>query len=354
MAEIESRLPLMVRGFSVDPANAIASAQNVRGKMLANEAAAIDNATLGRRNELALSRAEMSNELAGLELGEARSKLGAMNEFRAARAAGDENATEKLAAYPEMQLQMEETLNSLEEQDRIDVVQRGRRVADAARTVMNLPAGSQQQKDAWNAAVQELADNGDLDPAMAESFMDNPSPLVLNQALRMGETIEQYIARQDAEKQAALAKSEKRPTNEEDLTLSQVLEIDKQANDRVKAAQGNSITPLDPAEARTLYQEARNDILRSLGIKPKSAKPKKKGKGGGETSALPTEPPVNEPAMAGGSAEVDWTTLSPEAQKAALAKLEEGIANPATRQSTIDYFTATFGEEAAAAALQGR
>lgn len=351
MAELETRLPLLVKGFNIDPANAFAAAQDVRGKMLSNEAAAIDNSTLGRRNELAISRAEMGNELASMELGEARGKLGAMQDFRDARKAGDPNATDKLAAYPDIQLQMEQTLDGLEEGERIDAVQRGRRVADAARMVSSIPEGPA-RVDAWNAALDDLLESGDISPEVAESYRDTPSPLILSEALRMGETLEQYIQRQDAAAARALEQSQERPTRYDQLTFSQKLEIDKQATDKVKAAMGNSIVPPKPEEVQQMFEQARNEVLAAAGIEPPSTSVKpggKKGKKKGNddaTSALPP-PPVQEPASTG---QVDWTTLTPEAQEEATRMLTEAP----DRAAAIAEFNATFGEGAAEAVLGSR
>lgn len=352
MAELETRLPLLVKGFNIDPANAFAAAQDVRGKMLANEATAIDNSTLGRRNELALSRAEMGNELASMELGDARARLGAMQEFRDARRAGDPNATDELAAYPDIQLQMEQTLDGLEERDRIDAVQRGRRVADAARMVSSIPEGPA-RVDAWNAALDDLLESGDISPEVAESYRDTPSPLILSEALRMGETLEQYIQRQDAAAARALEQSQERPTRYEQLTFSQKLEIDKQATDKVRAITGNAIVPPDAEKAQELFEQARNEVLAAAGIEPPSTSVKPGGKKGKKkkgnddaTSALPP-PPVQEPASTG---QVDWTTLTPEAQEEATRMLTEAP----DRAAAIAEFNATFGEGAAEAVIGSR
>lgn len=341
MAEIESRLPLLVKGFNFDQPGALAAATNLRGQMLSNEGAALNN-----RGQA------MQNDLASMELSDATAKFGALNDFRAARSAGDANATDKLSAFPDMQLQMEQTLNGLDEQDRLDAVASARNVADAARRVQGFPEGSDEQKAAWNAEVENLVEAGDLSEEAADSYRDNFSPLVLDQALRLGETLEQYIQRQDAAAAKKLTDAQARPTSYDDLTLSQKLEIDKQATDKVKAIIGNSIRSPDPEEAQTMFESARNDVLQSLGLKPPSTSvtpPPTEGAGGAE-SALPA-PAGKEQAT---PAEVDWTTLTPDAQEEAVKMLVEGAASPADRASAIAEFNAMFGEGMAEAVLKGR
>lgn len=340
--EVDSRLPFAVKGFEFDPVNAFTKAQAVKGTMLSNEGQVLQNRGAGLRNDLA-----------SLQLDEAKGRAGALSEYRKAAAAGDESATEKLAAYPDIQLQMRQTLDGLKEQDRLDTLRKGQNVADAARRVSAIKPGPEQIA-AWNAELDALVESGDIDPAFAEQARDNPSPLVLSEALRMGETLEQYIARSDAEASRQLEERKAHPETWEDLTLSQKLDVWKAATERVKAANGNSIVPLKPEEQQAAFDAAVGDIMTGLGLEPPSTSVKPKGKGKkkkGGGSAAPTSPTAGtKPA---GSAEVEWESLSPEAQADAAKTLMERLADPSVdREAEIADFNAYLGEGIAEAIIR--
>lgn len=336
MAQIDTTLPFRVKGFEIDPANAFAAAQATKGRMLANEGQDIQN-----------RGGEMRNALGALQLEEATGQFNAMKDYRTRLAAGDDDAMEALTSYPEMQLKMTQTLDALDESERLAAVSRGKDVAEAARRVQSLPAGSEAQKEAWNTELDRLVSEGDISQEWADANRDTPSEEVLTSALRMGESLDEYIARKDAEARKKLEDAKEHPKTESDLTLSQRLEVEKAARERVDAAVGNSMVPLEPDVAQQMFTDAKNDILKGLGITPSTPTVTPPGEDGdlglGDTPAGPEE--ATPPAA--------WASLSPEAQTAAAETLLSRLADSSIdRDAEIADFDAHFGEGAAAAVLK--
>lgn len=338
MVSIDTSLPFKVKGFNFDPANAFAAAQQTKGQILSNES-----------RELTNRGAEMQNAMSGMQLEEATGQFNAMQDYRKRAAGGDANATDALKAYPELQLNVAKALDGLDEHERFQVVSKGKDVAEAARRVSAYPEGSPERAKAWNSELDRLLAEGDITQEWADANRDNVSQADLDEALQMGETLDQYIARKDAEKKAALEEAKARPKTEADLTLSQRLEIEQAARERVKAQIGSSLAPPDPEVSRQMFIDAKNDILNGLGIKPSDATVTPTPTEGGEIGlGEPAAPAETEKATPSA-----WTTLSPEAQTAATQTFLERISDPSIdRNAEIADFDAHFGEGTAAAVLK--
>lgn len=262
-------LALQVKPWDFDYGAIAAQGENMIGARLANEGRVMDNA---------LSR---------LTLDEAEGKYGALGDFRAARAAGDENALDALKAYPEMQLEMRKALDGMTDADRDEALRRGLLIADAARSVATLPAGSVERHRAWNQALDDLLEAGIIDDQQHQSFYDNPSDLVLDQALSMGQSLEQFIADRRATAKAKV------PRTYGSLTLDEKLAIDKEARSLVEAGIPEYMSgTLDQAELQRRFEEARKSLLKQYGLDPEGAGPATPGVTSISKSDRTTPPPA--------------------------------------------------------------
>lgn len=70
---------------------------------------------------------------------------------------------------------------------------RSEQIARAANEVLQAPEGSQQRTDMWNQHVQDLHNKGYLNNIEYKQFYNNPSSLVLNQAIARGTKVSEQM-----------------------------------------------------------------------------------------------------------------------------------------------------------------
>lgn len=237
MAELDYLLPLRVQRPVFDYGGVLSQAADIKGRNLANEGQATTNA------------------LSALRLGEATDQNNALEAFRAATAAGDPSAPDKLAGFPDVQVQVYDALDRMADRDRQAAVRRGLRIAEAAKTVAGLPEGSPERVTAWNEQLGLLHKKGDITEEQYKTFYGNPSDLIIDQALSLGQTVEQFIADRAA----------RRPKRYGDLSIAEKLKIDDEINKRAKAGLSDWDT-VDETEMAGRRRRARDEVLREYGI----------------------------------------------------------------------------------------
>lgn len=158
------------------------------------------------RGQQDIRRADMANQLASMKLGQEGKKAAALDAFRAARAAGDPNAMQKLRAYPEIAATMHKALDSMRPNQVRKAKETARVFGDAARYINSFAPGSPERAAAWDAKTDELAAAGHIDKAQADHWKKvGPSDLILEQALLTEDIVGRYqgapkLAREQKEK----------------------------------------------------------------------------------------------------------------------------------------------------------
>lgn len=188
----------------------------------------------------------IANSLARMRAGAEQGELGALAAYRAAAEKGDANALDTLRGYPEIQSRFHTALKSLKAEDQEAALRRGTEIAQAAQRVAALPPGSDARLNAWNAELDGLRKRGIISQQHYETYYNNPSDMVLDQALSLGQTVKEFTTARG------------KPAGVPGLTPEQLIKIDEQVNDYIQNYFGGSsaLTYLDPDQLAAREQAA--------------------------------------------------------------------------------------------------
>lgn len=101
-----------------------------------------------------------------------RARRTALEEYTQAQASGDENAIQRLSAYPDVQSKVLAIRNQMTDADRNAFDQRAMRNARRAQQVMGVQGEAKQQ--AWQGALQDALQSGDISQEMYEQYAAQP------------------------------------------------------------------------------------------------------------------------------------------------------------------------------------
>ena len=132
-----------------------------------------------------IRNAQSQNEIGGLQLEAAKQRQSALSDYALRRQQGDPRAPDALAAQPDLQAKVFENMTT-ERQQRIQAI------GDAAKSVYPL-RGTPQFKEAWQREMDNLHKSGAIPTETYKQWRDNPSDLVLSQALSMSVGLDSYL-----------------------------------------------------------------------------------------------------------------------------------------------------------------
>ena len=145
------------------------------------------------RLRLAQDAAAQNRQAAAMRLSEVQGQRNALAEYNKANQAGDANALSKLSAYPEIQQQVLSVRNQMGEADRQAFDQRLLRNARRAQYVAGFEGDAKTQ--AWQQALKEAADTGDISPEMYQQYSASPpNDLMLHNVISQAVPIQQLYA----------------------------------------------------------------------------------------------------------------------------------------------------------------
>ena len=176
---VDNQLALSVKPWTFDAGNALQQAGDIRGKELANQGQVT------------------SNQLNSLQLREATGRANALEGFRTT---GDPAA---LKGYPDIQVDLYEALDKLKGRELEQAVQKGKTLAQRALRVAQIPEGAPERVEAWNQVLDESVEDGLIDEDQAAQYYGKPSDLIIDQVLKMGQTVDQFMADKEAKNSKA-------------------------------------------------------------------------------------------------------------------------------------------------------
>lgn len=258
-----STMPLQFRPTPLDvpfdnrPNSALALAVKPWQFDSAGETAAKGEGILAAR-QMREGRA-MDNALGKLKLDEAIGQAGALDAYRDRSAAGDPNALEALAGYPDLAAGMRKAIDEMDDADREAAHRQTLALAGAAAKASVYPEGSLGRTQAWQQQLDELHSSGEIDDDDYETMKAaDPTDEMIDDIFRTSMSLDQAIAEWTKERAS--------PTYD-DLPLADKLKIDEEARKRAEAGLSEYDTvPGDEMEARV--KAARDDILREYGYLP--------------------------------------------------------------------------------------
>lgn len=200
----------------------------------------------------AYRRGEMSNELAGIKLNEARDESTALGNYRKSLQADDPNALDQLKTYPEIQQKIFDAFDGMTPKDYQAARKRASRFGEAARNITMFAPGSPEREAAWRDEIDKLEKEGDIDSATAERMRTSGSDdLIIHQALMVDEYVKQYAGK-NAKGELDAAKLEQTKARTEQIRQ-------QMADDSADADTPDELTKARIAEirARTLRGEGK-------------------------------------------------------------------------------------------------
>lgn len=169
------------------------------------------------KEELGLESMRMSNEAEGLDLYEKGQKAGAVDQFRKRSMAGDPEADEALAGYPDMRKQAIDTFDGLDAKGYRETRKRVKAFGEAAKYVSSFPDGPEKQA-AWEEKIDELADAGYIEPQDAERYKaGGPNDLMLHNAMSVEDWMKSHFKEMDSERKAEIERYKADKKSETDL-----------------------------------------------------------------------------------------------------------------------------------------
>lgn len=261
MVELQTQMPLAIKRPVFDVPSALKDAAAIHGAELQNQGTSLLNT----------GRAQ-SNALGAMQLEETQGEMSALGNYRKQAAAGDPNAPQALAGYPELQLKMRTALDGMKKADQDEMIAEAQMMAHAAQSWASLPVGSPERQQAHDDQIDGLLQNGVIDDATHDKLYGQPpSKDMTNQLLLLGLTTQQYMEDRRAKDKEAEAQ---RPKTYDELPLADKLKIDQEARLAVEAAIPKGATrPVPAAEMRARIKAARNDILQQYGLAPDDSEP---------------------------------------------------------------------------------
>ncbi len=184
-------------------------------------------------NQERIKNAQMGNQLGALKLGQATDQIGAENSYRSAAAAGDPNADQKLAGYPEMQKKVWDAFNGMSPKDYKAAKVKAERMGEAAKNVLMFKDGTPEQTQAWNDEIGKLAQDKIIPEEQAAGLIKSgPNPLIVEQALSVAE----FAKNHDSRAVLSKTKADLAQTKEDRVASDAKAKID-QANERIALQQ---------------------------------------------------------------------------------------------------------------------
>jgi hypothetical protein len=147
-----------------------------------------------------LRNADTQNQLARMNLMERGVRTNALRSYNDAMTAGDPNAIDKLSGAPDVMVQVATARNALDTNKRQRFDFNLKQIGTAARGVLPY-VNTPQFKSKWQEAMDSLKSEGVFDdnPQQYDQWRDNPSPLVLQQALATSSSLDAYLKMQGLE-----------------------------------------------------------------------------------------------------------------------------------------------------------
>ena len=168
-------------------------------------------AQLARGREYQLENAPKRNTLESMQLDAGIAEAGAVKDYRdAAATEGPISSLSKLDAYPELQGKIWSAMDGMTLEDRQALQQKATLYGNAARLVKSFEPGSNEQKAAWNNAIQSLRQAGVLDEKTAQlAIKSGPNDLLINEALGTEQAVKAYKPSEQAALELRRAQTER-------------------------------------------------------------------------------------------------------------------------------------------------
>lgn len=167
------------------------------------------------RERFGLQKQQFQSTLAAQQAAqrEKQAQKNALAEYVKAQGAGDENALNKLAAYPDIQSKVLAVRNQMDENSRAKFDQSMTRNARRAQFVAGLQG--EEKNQAWQSVLKEAVDSGDITPEMYQQYSSTPpNDLLLNNVIQQAVPIQQLYQQPTAKMQELEAAGIKQGTPE--------------------------------------------------------------------------------------------------------------------------------------------
>lgn len=176
-------IALGVQPPQIDTGNALMLAAQLRNQQLSQQQA---------QQSMDLERQRFGFQKQQFQAGQeaAQAQRNALAEYNKAMQGGDENALQRLSAYPELQQKVLQVRSQMDEASRGKFDQSLIRNARRAQQVMGLQGDAKQQ--AWQGALQDALQAGDITPQMYEQYAaQQPNDLMLQNIVEQAVPIQQ-------------------------------------------------------------------------------------------------------------------------------------------------------------------
>ena len=186
-------IALGVQPPQIDTGNALMLAAQLRNQQLSQQQA---------QQSMDMERQRFGFQKQQFQAGQeaAQAQRNALAEYNKAMQGGDENALQRLSAYPELQQKVLQVRSQMDEASRGKFDQSLIRNARRAQQVMGLQGDAKQQ--AWQGALQDALQAGDITPQMYEQYAaQQPNDLMLQNIVQQAVPIQQLYQQPTAKMQ---------------------------------------------------------------------------------------------------------------------------------------------------------